>query len=351
MNMTENESSLLEGVKISRVFFPVAIGLGVVAYMFYKEFDPESFKQVTFENGAIFWFLAAFMLMFARDAGYVIRLKILSGPELSWMQAVKVVVLWEFTSAITPSAIGGTSVAILYVHKEGISVGKSTAVVLATSFLDELYFLLMFPLLFFVIEPSALFAISHGSKAVSFANEFFYFAVIGYLLKFLFTSLVSYGLFMNPRGIKQLINWVFQLPILRKWKYSADKVGNDIVLASGELRSKGIVFWLKSFVATLLSWTSRYWVVNCLFLVFFAVDDHFLVFARQLVMWIMMLVSPTPGGSGFAEYVFSEYLGDFIPFAGFAVTLAFLWRIISYYLYLLLGVFVFPRWVNEKFRN
>ena len=47
-------------------------------------------------------------------------------------------------------------------------------------------------------------------------------------------------------------------------------------------------------------------------------------------MWIMMLVSPTPGGSGFAEFVFSKYLGEFLPSAGVAIAMAILWRLISY---------------------
>ena len=64
---------------------------------------------------------------------------------------------WEFTSAITPSAIGGTSVAILYVAKEGISVGRSSAMVMATSFLDEVYFLIMFPLLLLLTGGHELF--------------------------------------------------------------------------------------------------------------------------------------------------------------------------------------------------
>lgn len=51
--------------------------------------------------------------------------------------------------AITPSAVGGTSVAIIYVHKEGISLGRSSAIVMLTSFLDEIYFIVMFPLLCF----------------------------------------------------------------------------------------------------------------------------------------------------------------------------------------------------------
>ena len=67
------------------------------------------------------------------------------------------------------------------------------------------------------------------------------------------------------------------------------------------------MFWLKTGFATVISWTSRYWVVNAVFVAFFAMKNkHILLFARQLVMWIMMLVSPTPGGSGFSEYIFSQ---------------------------------------------
>ena len=71
-------------------------------------------------------------------------------------------------------------------------------------------------------------------------------------------------------------------------------------------------------------------------------------------MWIIMLVSPTPGGSGFAEFVFTRYLSDFIPvgaesLTSIAVGMAMLWRLISYYPYLFIGAIIFPRWVRKKF--
>lgn len=66
-------------------------------------------------------------------------------------------------------------------------------------------------------------------------------------------------------------------------------------------------------------------------------------------MWIMMLISPTPGGSGFAEFVFKEYLGEFLPSAGVAIAMAILWRLITYYPYLFIGVLIVPKWVNKHF--
>ena len=110
---------------------------------------------------------------------------------------------------------------------------------------------------------------------------------------------------------------------------------------------------MKSFLATFISWTARYWVINFLFLAFFlehiGLREHFLIYARQLTMWIILLISPTPGGSGVAEYVFRDFLGDIIPNMQWAVPLAFLWRLISYYPYLLIGAIVLPKWLKKVF--
>lgn len=336
---------------LRKIFLPVFFGLGVVAYMLYSEFDIGLFSLVKFTWYSLFWFLLAILTMIIRDFGYMVRLKVLTNGEFSWWQCLRVIMLWEFSSAVTPSAIGGTGVAIFYVTKEGINVGRSAAIVMATSFLDELYFIIMFPLLFILVSGSRLFSIEGidaNGEVLSFANEFFYFAVIGYGVKLGVVLIMGYGLFINPRAIKWLLLGIFKIPFLRKWREKVNDAGNDLIYASREFRTRSIFFWLKAFGATFFSWTARYWVVNFLLLAFFMVDDHFLIFARQLVMWIMMLVSPTPGGSGFAEFVFSRYLGEFIP-VGFAILMALIWRLVSYYPYLFIGAIIFPKWVSQKF--
>ncbi len=309
----------------------------------------ESFyKLVRFDYATIFWLFMAFVLMAFRDLGYIIRLKILADQELTWMQCVKIVFLWEFTSAITPSAIGGTSVAILYVNKEGINLGKSSAIVLATSFLDEIYFVIMFPILFILVGDTLF------MNDLSITNEFFDFAIIGYFFKLLWIAFISYGLFINPRGFKWILLWIFRLPRIKRWRYQVAQVGTELVNASGELKHKSFSFWFKAILATFFSWTARYWVLNMLLISFFTVkvyglQSHLIIFARQLAMWIMMLVSPTPGASGFSEYVFARYLGEFIPIAGFVVIMALTWRLVTYYPYLVIGVILLPKWIRDKF--
>jgi uncharacterized protein (TIRG00374 family) len=59
-------------------------------------------------------------------------------------------------------------------------------------------------------------------------------------------------------------------------------------------------------------------------------------------------MSPTPGGSGLAEYAFGELMAPFGKSAFVILGLAFLWRILSYYSYLIIGAIILPRWLRKK---
>ena len=353
--MSLQKQKILKQLSPKRIIIPITIGFLIAAYMLYQEWDLKAISLFHLTGYTFVFLLIAIVMMLIRDLGYMLRLKILTGTKLTWRSVFNIILLWEFASAITPSAIGGTSVATYFIHKEGLNVGESAAIVLATSILDELYFILMFPILLFWVGTSDLFMM-HTTTSI-FSNQYFYFAFVGYTIKFFFVALLIYSLFIRPQLIKRLLLFVFKIPFLRKWKQDAAKTGDNIIISSDVLRRQSLKFWLKAFLATFFSWTARYWIVNFLILsLFFGMGDsqvllslheHILIFARQLVMWIMMLVMPTPGGSGFVELVFSNYLGVFIPL-GFVSLLLFLWRLITYYFYLFLGVIFIPQWIRNK---
>ncbi|MCW3785526.1 lysylphosphatidylglycerol synthase transmembrane domain-containing protein [Plebeiibacterium sediminum] len=355
MTSSDNSGKIVKSIRPSRIIFPILIGIGISGYMLYNEYTPGSFDAVKLTYSTFIWLAVSLLLMAIRDFGYIIRIRLLSHNQLTLRKAFSIVMLWEFTSAITPSAIGGTSVAIFFLNKEGIKIGRSTAIVMVTSFLDELYFIIAFPIVLLIIGRSDIFGfgVEGLDKIPWYKNQFLVFALAGYGLKFLYTLILTYGLFINPRGLKFLLLWIFKLPIIRKWRPEANESGTDLITASREFRDWSFVNWVQAFFATALSWTSRYWVVNTIIISFFgfqflSYDDNLLVFGKQLVMWIMMLVSPTPGGSGFAEYVFKEFLNGVVP-AGTGVTLAFIWRLLSYYPYLFIGILIVPRWIRKHF--
>ena len=350
----ESHYKLVSKLKPGRIILPLLIGLSVVAWFILKEIDTSVLNKLTFTWRSVFWLCIAWCCMIGRDLGYIIRIRILSEKDLNWRQAFRVIMLWEFTSAITPSTVGGTAVAVVFIHKEGISVGRSTAIVLATSFLDELYFVIMFPIILLMVGGKILFTTSLQGTGVALLNNLVFVAVIGYTIILAWVLLVGYGMFIDPEKIKKTLIYIFRLPILRRWKESAVKAGDDIVESSHELKRQKFSFWVKAFTATFLSWTSRYWVVNAILVAFFAINDHFLIFARQLVTWIMMIISPTPGGSGFAELILGRYISDTIPadaayVGSLALAVAIIWRIISYYPYLIIGVSIVPGWIERNF--
>lgn len=336
-------------VKTWKIALPVVIGLSVAGYMMWSEASAEVFSNFHFTLRAIAMLILAFMFMAGRDLGYMIRIRLFADGTLSWRQAFRVIMLWEFTSAITPSTVGGAAVAVLFVNREGLSVGKSATIVMLTAFFDELLFVLFFPLLFLALGGDAMFGFAGAEIMLPLI-------LTGYFVKLLLVVGLSYGLFINPRGMKWLIVRFFALPFLRRWKLDAQQTGDDIILSSQEIKCYRRSFWIKAFAATALSWCSRFLVANAIFMAFFAISDHLLIFARQFAMWIMMIISPTPGGSGFAEYIFQNFLGDIVPVqtatqAGTVAMIALMWRFVTYYPYLFIGAIILPRWIKSAFKK
>lgn len=350
MNIEDSQkyTQLKKNLSPVKILVPIVLGLGMVFWLMLNEINADTFSFLEWSVEAVFWIFVCFLMMAVRDLAYMWRIRILTDGKISWRNTFDVIMLWEFSSAISPSVVGGTGPAIYFLYKEGINSGKSTAVVLTAIFLDELFFILMVPLMILAFGQMAF-----PQEKVSFLGNLAIYFWVGYGLIFIYTFILLFALFINPHTIKKLLSWIFLLPFLKRWRLKIRKLSNQLIITSEEFKGKGYSFWVKSFFATFVSWTARYWVINFLFLAFFiehiGLKEHFLIYARQLTMWIILLISPTPGGSGVAEFVFKDFLGDIIPNMQWAVPLALLWRLISYYPYLLIGAIVLPKWLKKVF--
>lgn len=104
----------------------------------------------------------------------------------------------------------------------------------------------------------------------------------------------------------------FSLGWLRRWRDKADSLGRDMEDTGRDLRHRPLRWWLEACGGTVLSWMSRYLVVNALFFGFAPEADQVIVLARQFVVWVILMVSPTPGGAGISEWLFTTYYGDLL---------------------------------------
>ena len=340
------------------IVIPTLIGLGVAFYMIYDSFDESAFKGLTFSFQVVIFFCLAFGMILFRDIAYMFRLRLLSRKKIGWKKVFQDIMLWEFSSSITPSVVGGSAVAVFILYKEKLSLGKSTAIVMVTAFLDELFFIVMVPLLFvfFPVEQLFISGKLFDFAEFDFADEAKVIFITSYSLILLYTSFITTALFIFPRKFHTILTYFSERKFMSRWKNKIAKFANDIFTASKEMRGENFFFWAKAILTTFLSWTGRFWVVNFILLAALAssndelliFSEHLLVYARQLVMWIFMLISPTPGAAGVAELVFSNYLNEFTPI-GLAATLGLIWRLVSYYLYIIVGVIVLPQWFKRIF--
>ena len=341
--------SILKLFSPKRIILAVSIGLAVALFLVFRDFDISVYKNINWTWYATLWLILSIGMMGMRDLAYMYRIRILTDNQLSWRRCFDVVMLWEFASSITPTQVGGSAVALFILSSEKLKAGRSTAIVLMTSFLDELFFIIMVPIVFLVIGMDRAFPTVDVNTIENafYGKSLFYLFQSAYVMLFGYTVVIAYGLLINPRGFKWLLLKITSLPVLRKkWRKKAGEIGDDIVVTSMEFRKKSFSFWLNAFGATVFSWTARYMMVNCLMIAFDTSGGQMMIYGRQLVMWIILLVTPTPGGSGVAEVIFPVFLGEFLS-NGIAASVALLWRLLSYYPYLIIGAIILPRWLRR----
>ena len=301
-------------------------------------------RTINWTSSSFLWLFAAVLGMVGRDLFYIIRIRILSKNKLTWKRSTVVILLWEFASALSPGVVGGAAVAMFILNREKIPLGRSTAIVIITAFMDNLFYIIMIPFVFIFIDQATLFPsqiASSGSVQWVFWSGF---SVILIICLFLFSTL-----FFLPKLATQFLTRLFSLPLLRKWKTKAIQTGIDLEVSALELQQEKFSFWIKTFFVTLGSWISRYLVINFILNAFISLRfiDHITLLGKQLVLWLFMLISPTPGASGVAEYAFGELLASFSSSAILIASLAILWRLISYFPYLFIGAFILPKWLRK----
>lgn len=339
--MHDADARLKKLFSLRNLLIPVLLGAVAGLYLVIRNFDKEALTAVQWNPQNYLWFAVIVGLVVIRQLAYMYRICLLTEGSLSWKRSFYVISLWEFASAVTPTVVGGSAVAVYIINRENISAGRSTAIVLTTAFLDELFFVLMVPILVFYQGYHQLFGFAAGSG--HFQSGVFW---TGYVIILGLTVLMGLGIFVRPQAVAGLLKALGRLRFLRKWKDGIAGAAQDIETTAAELSDKNFWFWFKAFVATLLTWSARFLVVNVLILIFAGSSNHLIVYARHLMIWVLLLVTPTPGGSGVAELIFGYYLGDIVP-AGLAHPMAIVWRAVTYYPYILLGLVVLPIWLRS----
>lgn len=351
-DLSENDQKILDSIKVSRVFLPILIGIGVVLYLLWKQFDPEEFAKINWTTHTLAWILIAIGFVMVKHLSYAYRLYVLSKKQFSFLKCIQLIFIWEFSTAITPTAVGGSAVAFFVLSQEKLPVAKTATIVLYTAVLDTFFFVFTIPVLYLFIGPEMIRADMHsindlGGWGTTFLAAYLFMASYGLLF--------YYGLFVNPVQIRRLLVWVTSIKWLRRFRKKAFDLGTDMIMASKELKRQNFFLHFKASLATFIAWSSRFLILTAVIIAIVDTTDLsfnniFLLFSRLESMFVIMLLSPTPGGAGLAEIVFGGFLKDLVP-TGIALIIAFIWRLISYYFYLIAGAIIIPSWLTKILRK
>jgi len=344
--LPEDDAHFLQRLQPSRLIVPVLIGLSVVAFMFWRSYEPGELAPLA--NARWEWLLVTLAVLVARDFGYIYRIRHIAERELNYRQSLDVIMIWEFASCVLPSAVGGTAVASFILNKEGISLGKSMAYVMVTALMDNLYYVVMVPLVV-LIAGAGLYP--HEALEGGFIATLRVAFVLSYVFVSAYAGLMLYAIFINPKSVRRLLVRLFSLPGLKRWRRKAYLHGQEMVEASVQLRGNPPGYWWRAGLSSFFVWTARYLVIGCIIAAFVPMDtDTFLfIFARNLTYKVLLLLAITPGGAGIVEGAFPTFFGKFIGTATLTSFMVLLYRVLTYYLYLVLGTIFLPRWVARVF--
>lgn len=282
----------------------------------------------------------ALVVSFLRVWFSAAKIRFLSEKTISWWGAFRVQLSWDFTSAVTPSTIGGAPMATYAMTKEGLKLGESTAIILYSVLLDQIWFAIAIPILLFagiyfdVVPPEVGF-LGEASMLV------LYVALLSY------ATVLAYGVLINPAAISKIIKWVAKLPFLKSYRDNIDREALNLEQYAHQLKAKPLRFILQAFYYSTMSWLARIALAPIVILSLLPAPELLSVL-RSLAMNLAFLVVPTPGGSGGVEGLFVLFQGPLISREAFIGLALFLWRIISYYITIAFGMMATTWYVNRE---
>ncbi len=254
-------------------------------------------------------------------------------------------VLGKFYDYVTPLGSGGQPFQIYYLAKHGVPGGPAGAIPIGSLFLTQFTFVLCAIVCFCVGVPVEIVPLS--IQIVAYVGAVFYIAVPLFLVIFSFF----------PKAGHRVIEW--GVKVLAKMKICKNPQGwiaKGNAAIDNNKKNMAIIFKSKRVLIVGTLFALLYNIAQCS-LPYFALllfpdalvkygwtpswELWFEVTRITFFIYCAITFIPTPGNSGAADGTFYGLFRQvLVTVAGASFTCMMVWRIYSYYLYLILGLIV-----------
>lgn len=325
--------------------------LAVILYFNFKNTENISLQELFFSKINWWWILIALGLFFLINGLDAVRIWILikhaTGHSRPWL-SFKSIITQRFYDNITPLATGGQPFQIFYLHKRGLSASTATSVPLAKYIFGQVVYIL-FAVIIILANTTGIIDILNSNTTVIPGSVLITLCWVGLGLNLLLIgSIVSLSVSKKiaPNIMVGVLKLLKKLHIIKDYRRTYAKVMHMV----REYISTSRMFFTKPsiFIGELIS---------SILLCFASASIPFCIYSAMCgfdaSMWLIIITlaivcdftagfMPLPGGAGVAEVaclsVFAALFSAAGVSAGLVVWAMLLWRIFSYYMYLLCGI-------------
>ena len=306
-----------------RIALVVIFVLAISAAVIYFTFDIRALDYLTmFSSWSVLCALGALAIGLFFDGTRLLTLARITGEDLSLSDVTKVVLSNYFLAVLTPGATGGAIAQVMFMRRAGVSVARSTVIILVRTIMSIFFLIIMLPI--FMKQDEAI-------------TSWIPMPVI-MTVSVIFVAIPIAAVVLMRTNYPKRIVYYFSRYFKHERRRQAFRLYYDFRQAV-YIMGKQPVMVLRAFIESGVSLTFIYLTVPAYFLGLQFPFDLVQVMGRMYLLNLVLYFSPTPGGSGIAEAGFVALFTHLVP-SGTVGILAVLWRFTAEYLPFILGAFI-----------
>jgi len=256
--------------------------------------------------------------------------------KVSYWKSLKVTLIGEYYSAITPFSTGGQPMQMGYYKRYGVNFALSSCI-LAVRFIGYVLSLCIFFLVMMVVR---------GGMIYRDYNALFWLTTLGFVLNFasvLFLVFIVINRNLVMRMGMFVIRLLVKLPFFKKKKDQMIlkfEKGVEEFAAAGEYLKRDMVKTLIIILLSLVSIAFLYSITYCIYLgMGLSGASYPDLFTMQVFLYLAVAFFPTPGAIGASEGGFYLFFQLYFP-PNLLYFAMMLWRLFTYYSNLLVGAVI-----------
>ncbi|KRM94903.1 hypothetical protein FC19_GL000003 [Liquorilactobacillus aquaticus DSM 21051] len=278
--------------------------------------------------------VASMMFSFFLEALVVRVLLKREGSLFPMRDAVRIPLIEQLFNGITPFSSGGQPAQLFALLQSGVDAGRATSVLLMKFIVYQSMVVINFVV-------SLVIGFEYVSDKIHALSLLFVFGFIVHFIVIVSLLLIMYWYNFTKKVVKfffKPLKFFFKEARYLKWEHIVDEKIDNFYRES--LRLKRSWKLLVKISLLTLAQLFFYYIIPFFILLALGVTNVNFLMVTTMHVLIVMIISlfPIPGGSGGAEYSFSIIFTSFISNASKLVLAMLLWRLITYYLGMFMGM-------------